>query len=262
MSEATKKQELELMPVDERQPGQESMPVDYTQDTSPLGQIMAASRDPSVDLDRVDRMLKIYREEEAIRAEREFSSALSECQSELQNVVVNKKNAHTKSKYADLAAVHSLGKPVWTSYGFSISTNTKPTEQAGQILVVMTVRHKSGHTVLIEDFWPLDIAGAQGTTNKTAIQAKASSVTYARRYSECMFFDIAIDNDKDGNGPDENELSTKAGDWIAKVNESSTMAELEKSFKEGYKDLGGDSFGRNQLIKAKDSTKNSLKERK
>lgn len=155
---------------------------------------------PDLDIDRIERLFSMHEKMVEREAETAYNSALSRAQSEMESVSVNKTNKHTNSKYANLEAVHSACKPIWTRHGFSVSAILQPSDLQNHVLVVCEVRHSAGFKRVYKHDWPLDLAGAKGNSNKTAIQAMGSTASYARRYSELMIFDIAIQNeDNDGN---------------------------------------------------------------
>ena len=58
---------------------------------------------------------------------------------------------------------------------------------------------EDGHENVYEDDFPLDAAGSGGKVNKTPIQAKGSTQTYARRYLKASALDLAFMDDNDGN---------------------------------------------------------------
>jgi len=170
---------------------------------SPAQQLMTViermSLMPELDMDRVERAFAMHQKMEHDAAVRAFNADMAKVQSELQSVVAAKKNKHTESMYADIDAIHTVCKPVWTKYGFSIVGGSKPCDIPGHITMTLEVLHSGGHSKLYEDDWPLDISGKDGKSNKTAIQGKGSSTTYARRYMELAIFDIAISRlDNDG----------------------------------------------------------------
>lgn len=155
---------------------------------------------PDLDLDRVERLFDMHQKMIDRQQEQAFNNAMARAQSDIQSVVVNQKNSHTGSSYADIDAIHESAKPIWTNHGFSVLTRTGRSDLQGHVKVFCEVRHSSGHKEQYEDDWPLDVSGSQGKANKTAIQGKGSTITYARRYTELMIFDIAIKGeDKDGN---------------------------------------------------------------
>ncbi len=214
---------------------------------------------PDLDLDRVERLFAMHQQMLAKQAEKAFNDAMALTQSQIQSIVVDRENAHTHSWYATLDAIHEKAKPIWTANGFSVVTKLADSEKADHVKVICEVRNGSHKEVHSKD-WPLDTAGAKGGANKTAIQGMGSTSTYARRYTELQIFDIAIKGmDKDGNN-NVPELSQKAADWIAAIDGSANMQELQSNYKDGFRALqeAKDNFGLNQLNKAKDAKKKEL----
>ena len=100
---------------------------------------------------------------------------------------------------------------------------------------------------------------------KSPVQAIASSTEYGRRYTMNSLLGIATkDADVDGGrakgDQDEPELTAKAADWIALVQESANLPQLQQNFTSGFQDLTKlkDNYGKNLLIKAKDKRKGEL----
>jgi hypothetical protein len=98
-----------------------------------------------------------------------------------------------------MGQINQLITPIYTKHGFSISFGEGVAAMEGEIRTTCRVLHKLGH---YEDFFkdlPPDLAGAQGTTNKTAIHARASSTTYGQRYIIKGVFNLSIlSEDDDG----------------------------------------------------------------
>lgn len=211
---------------------------------------------PELDLDRVERLFAMHQQMLAKQAEKEFNDAMAVTQSQIQSIVVDRENAHTHSWYATLDAIHEKAKPIWTKNGFSVVSRLADSTKPDHIKVICEVRNGS-HKETHEKDWPLDTAGAKGGANKTAIQGMGSTSTYARRYTELMIFDIAIKGmDKDGNN-NVPELSQKAADWLAAIDATSNLTELQNTYKDAFRELQAakDNYGLNQLNKAKDAKK-------
>lgn len=166
-----------------------------------LEMIREAAFNPEYDIERMERMFSFYQKVQAQQAEAEFAVAMAAAQHEMQPVVKNRMNNHTGSAFAALDAIHETIKPIYTAYGFSLSFSSKPSELAGHVHITCTVRHRSGHKEVHEDDYPIDAAGTQGKLNKTPIQAKGSTQTYARRYMEIMVFNIPIKSLDDDGAP-------------------------------------------------------------
>lgn len=179
-----------------------------TPEPTPMTLIQAAM-ESGCDPDRLEKLLALqerYQEsierQEAREAARAYNVAMRDCQSEMLPITANMINTHTKSRYADLKQVVEKAQPIYTRYGFSVSSWTEPTEKANHVRVGIEVMHDCGHSKVYQDDFPLDDAGARGGANKTPIQAKASSTSYARRYLICGAFNLQISrDDRDGNAP-------------------------------------------------------------
>lgn len=240
---------------------QSSMPAAGQQQSETMALINVIERvamNPEADIDKMERLLEMREKLEARQAEQAYNMAMAKAQSSMPSVGKTQTNKHTNSMYADLGGMIEAIKPIYTQYGFSVSYTTGEGAPEGYMRIIAEVSHEAGCTKRYPADLPLDVSGAQGKANKTGVQGWGSTASYGRRYLLALIFNIAImGEDNDGNKPPA-ELSNKAGDWIAAVNECSTMDALEKAFKDGYKDLGKDSYGRNQLIKAKDATKHKI----
>lgn len=172
-----------------------------------VSMIERVAMDPNVPIERLERMMDLKdRHDEGIRRDRAeharqaFNTAMSRAQSEMPTVVKSKKNDHTRSTYADLSDIEEQAMPIAYKHGFSVSFTPAGTDERGNLLIDWCVMHEDGHTRQGQAGFPLDGAGAQGKANKTGIQAMGSTMTYARRYLICNLFNIATDDDTDGNG--------------------------------------------------------------
>lgn len=211
---------------------------------SVLAMIERAARDPSIDLDRMERLMTMHRDLKADQARVAFNAALTAAQAEMPRVMRDATNSHTNSRYARLETIHKAITPVITRHGFSLSFDTADSDKPGHHRVVCTVAHAGGHSRQHSADLPADGAGAQGKANKTGIQAFGSTVSYGRRYLTLLIFNIALTlEDNDGNnqaGPsvgddqlaelqDLIELIGVAGDDLARflqVMKAETVAEI------------------------------------
>lgn len=161
--------------------------------------IERAARDSTIDIDRMERLVAIHRDMEMRQSEKRYNAAMADAQAEMVPIVKNQSNTHTRSRYADLAAIAEVAFPIIGKHGFGQSFSTLASDVKGYMRVVCEVTHRDGFSKRYEWDVPLDVAGSQGKVNKTEIQAMGSTMTYARRYFTCMIFNIAIKDDTDGN---------------------------------------------------------------
>ncbi len=160
--------------------------------------IERAARDPSVDLDKMERLFAMHERVQSRRAQEQFNAAMASAQAEIAPVARNKKNEHSGAKYADLFAIADKALPIAHQHGFGLSFSEFKSEQPNCLGVACKVSHAGGHSERYEFNVPLDRAGSQGKVNKTETQAYGSTFTYGRRYATCGVFNIAITDDDGG----------------------------------------------------------------
>jgi hypothetical protein len=116
--------------------------------------------------------------------------ALTKVQSKLQNAKNTADNPFYKSKYAPLGEVLDLIRPVLAEHGLSVIQY--PSSDDGKTISIHTMLvHESGEYI---DFDPLTL-----TAEKITPQGAGAAITYGRRYSVSGIFNIASEDDDDGN---------------------------------------------------------------
>lgn len=163
-----------------------------------LAAILAAARDPHVDIEKFKALKAMYDEERNYRAEVAYRESMTAAQGEMEPVVKDARNTQTKSSYARIEAIAKVITPIYTKHGFSLEFGEGETEKPNHIRVTCTVGHAEGHKVERKLDVPVDATGIQGSRNKTDTHAVASSLTYGRRHLTLMIFNIATEDD-DGN---------------------------------------------------------------
>lgn len=166
---------------------------------SMLDIIDRASRDPSVDIDKLERLIGLKREIDAGEARREYDAAMSRAQEEMRPIRANLENPQTHSEYADYAALDRAIRPIYAKHGFSLSFGTGDGAPDGCVRVVCTVA-AHGHRETPHLDMPADGKGARGNDVMTRTHATGAAVTYGKRYLLGMIFNLAVTRDDDGNG--------------------------------------------------------------
>lgn len=159
--------------------------------------IERAARDPSVDIDKLERMMAMQERMRLQEAERQFNAAMGQAQAEMPRVLRDATNDHSKSRYARLETISKAITPIITKHGFSLSFGTENSPVAGHHRVTCIVAHEGGFSRKEQADLPADTAGAQGKANKTAIQGFGSTVSYGRRYLTLLIFNVALTNEDD-----------------------------------------------------------------
>ncbi|MBI1493435.1 ERF family protein [Halocynthiibacter styelae] len=155
--------------------------------------------DPDADLDKLERMLVMKERLDKETARKAFNAAFSDCQAQIPQVLRNRSNNQTHSRYADLAAIEAAITPVITSHGLSVRFYPTRSDIEGHMGVDCVVSHAQGHNEEYHADVPADGKGLRGNDNKTATHAFGSTMSYGRRYLLCMIFNIATADDNDGN---------------------------------------------------------------
>jgi ERF superfamily len=177
----------------------ESLPVAQSEAVNFLQLIERASRDPAVDIDKMERLMQMHREMMKIKAESEFNEALTACQRELGSVSADATNPQTKSRYATYAKLDHALRPIYTKHGISISYGTADSPKEEHVRVIAYAA-RGGYTRTYQVDMPADGKGAKGGDVMTKTHATGAAMQYGMRYLLKGIFNIAIgDEDKDGN---------------------------------------------------------------
>lgn len=161
--------------------------------------IERAASNPSVDVDKMMKLLEMRERIQGEEARKAFNAAMSAAQAEMPAVVRNAKNDQTRSKYATLEAIADAIQPIITRHGFGLSYGTGDCPKEGYYRVVCDVTHAEGGEKRYHADIPIDGAGMKGNANKTPTHAFGSTMSYGRRYLKLLIFDIATKDDDDGN---------------------------------------------------------------
>lgn len=118
----------------------------------------------------------------------DLAAALAVAQGEIKNPIKESTNPHFKSKYADLAGVLDVVRPVFSAHGLALSQH--PSFDSGIVTVESILTHSSGQWMMSSVSSPVSKNDAQGV---------GSAITYCRRYALAAIAGVAQDDD-DGNG--------------------------------------------------------------
>jgi len=180
-----------------------SMPVPQpaSEGAALLALIERAARDPSVDLDKMERLLAMRDAMERRAEERAFAQAMSAAQAEMRSVSTDASNLQTRSRYASYLALDKELRPIYTKHGLALSFDTADCERPDTVRIVCDVMC-GGYSRRYHIDMPADGKGAKGNDVMTKTHATGSAVTYGRRYLLMMIFNISVgtwDSDDDGN---------------------------------------------------------------
>jgi len=169
-----------------------------------LHMIERAARDPSVDIDKLQRLMEMRKSVHMETAEQSFNRAMRATQAEMHPISADASNPQTRSKYATYAKLDRVLRPIYTKHGFSLSFDEADSPKPDHIRVLCYVSHDDGFTRTYRKDMPADGKGAKGGDVMTKTHAAGAASTYGSRYLLKGIFNVAVgEDDRDGNDPAE-----------------------------------------------------------
>lgn len=159
--------------------------------------ISRAASDPSVDIDKMERLLAMHERLVAAEASKAFSEAMGRLQDRIP--VIKKRGRigfkdETKKaiQYARYEDIEKEIRPHYNAEGFENFFTTETMED-GKIVVVLRITHKQGHERITKSPpMPLDTSGA-----KDNIKAMGSTISYGKRYCLVNAYDVVCEGEDD-----------------------------------------------------------------
>lgn len=149
----------------------------------------------------IERLLELRERIKKEKAQEEFSKAFSRFQSELPEVIKDKKvlnkDGTIRYQYASLDTILNIIKPFLAKHNLSITFKTQTNNDS--ITVICIVRHILGHAEETSFTLPID-----DSPHISKIQRFGSTLTYARRYALSLALGI-LSTDEDNDASNEAE---------------------------------------------------------
>lgn len=155
--------------------------------------IARAARDPSVDIDKMERLIAMQERVQARDAELAFSDAFATMQPELPTISKSGQIVHNGkviSEFAEWSDINKAITPTLSRHGFSLSF--KPSDVGGKIAVTVILRHRLGFKDEATLPLPTDTSGA-----KNAVQGVGSTLSYGKRYAAVLLLNINTEGEDD-----------------------------------------------------------------
>jgi len=189
--------------------------------------IAAAARDPSVDIEKMERLWAMHERMTTRAAEEVFTTRMNAAQAEMGPISADAVNNQTKSRYATYAKLDGVLRPIYTKHGFSVSFDTGEGAPEGHVRVLAYVSC-GGFTRTYHCDMPADGKGAKGGDVMTRTHATMSADSYGMRNLLKKIFNVAVGEfDDDGNaasGP-----GAKAVGAVTEKIYEALLASLEKT---------------------------------
>jgi hypothetical protein len=168
------------------------------------------ARDPSVDVEKLERLIGMQERILAHAAKSAFNTAFAAMQGDIPTIVEHGKT--DKGTYARLEDIIDKVRPVLKRHGFTLSHRTEwPDAKTVKVIGILT--HQEGHERTSEF-----LSSADQTGSKNAIQALGSAVSYGRRYTTKDLLAIVTTDEDDDGGKSEDFKKAEApagyDDWL------------------------------------------------
>ncbi len=160
--------------------------------------IARAAADPTVNVDKLERILSIQQTILADQRRTSFMAALADLEAKMPQINkagrITDRDGALRNKYAKLEDIDLAIRPLCAEYGFSFSFDSKAGGQATEYSCAM--HHRDGHTEIKTLSLPLDTGAG-----RNAVQSAGSSISYAKRYLLSMHLHLVTrEEDDDGAG--------------------------------------------------------------
>lgn len=221
------------------EPQQTAAVVAINDNTALMAAIARAASDPTVDVEKMERLFAMHERMEARQAEVEFNAAMSRVQASMRRVSTDATNNQTRSDYATYGQLDKALRPLYTAEGLSLSFDSE-SAATDMLRVVCYVSHTAGHTRRYAIDMPADGKGAKGGDVMTKTHATGSAASYGMRYLLKMIFNVALgEDDDDGNGASGDNLDDKARDWVRVADLLEQPQDYQAQKKKLLADYGG-----------------------
>jgi hypothetical protein len=188
----------------------ERLPAATSETSAMISMFERLAHDPSVPMERIERVMDMIRDLRREQAEEDFNEAMAAAQQEMTPIARDSFNPQTRSKYASYAAIDKALRPIRTKYGLAVSFDEAMNDAPEGYIRVVAFVTKGRHTRTYHYDSPIITTGLQGKVNMTLTHARSSAVTYAKRYLMGMIFDLSTGDDVDGNVPTDTSANITA----------------------------------------------------
>ena len=156
--------------------------------------IARAARDPSVDIDKMERLIAMQERVQTREAVIAFNGALARLQPNLPVISerggIKDRAGNIQSTYALWEDVNEAIRPLLAQEGFAL--RFKVSREGDQISVTGILSHRDGHSDETTLTLPTDTSGS-----KNAVQAVGSSTQYGKRYTAFALLNITSTGEDD-----------------------------------------------------------------
>lgn len=192
MNTATLERQGQVVAVDTRDAPQR-LPAIAGEAESLMAIISRAASDPSIDINKLERLMQMHEQITARAAKAAYDAALAQMQPELPVIAERGRIDIGRGKpqsYALWEDINEAIRPILSRHGFALSFRTG--RQDDRIIVTGILSHRDGHREETTMHLPLDTSGS-----KNNVQAVGSSTSYGKRYTASALLNLTSRGEDD-----------------------------------------------------------------
>lgn len=226
--------------------------------------IARAASDPSVDIDKLERLIAVQERIEANAAKRTFTEAKIAMRAHLPEItmkgmIVIKKDGKVlqETPFARFEDLHELVMPILSEYGFDLKFKNGLSED-GKVRVTTILCHRDGHEDETHFDLPHDSSGS-----KNPVQAVGSSTKYGMRYGTISILNLrVVGDDDDGVSAVPETVVAKKADAPFPQGPARNKTELKAQGRDVWRDIEavGDLASFNDILEKNDKLLEQLKQ--
>lgn len=214
--------------------------------------LIALAVEKNLDIDKLERLVAMRRQDRADEAAREFAAAMAAFQKRCP-VIDKGKLVHyvTKSgtvihyKHAELKDIQAVVKPICGDLGLSYSWSN--VVEAGKLTTTCTVLHADGHSRAVSFVCPVE----NNNPGMSEAQKPAAALTFGERYTIIQAFGLVTgepdtDGESGGQGKPATITAQQADDLRALASEVNVKVEriLKAAHVERLEDIAAEHYPR------------------
>lgn len=201
--------------------------------------IAKAARDPSVDIDKMERLLAMQERVQERAAKQAFTEAKIAMREHLPEItmkgmIVIKKDGEVmqETPFARFEDLHELVMPILSQHGFDLKFKNGLSED-GKVRVTTILSHVEGHEDSTHFDLPHDSSGS-----KNPVQAVGSSTKYGMRYGTISILNLrVVGDDDDGVSSGPETVVTKRADAPFPQGPAKNKTELKAMGRDFWRDI-------------------------
>ncbi|MEH2565363.1 ERF family protein [Bradyrhizobium sp. AZCC 2289] len=149
----------------------------------------------------IERLYDLIDSIQMREAEKRFNVDFVAAQADMGPVTADATNPQTRSKYATYAQLDRAIRPIYTSHGFAVTFTEEQSYDLTMRRIVGFLAHRDGFIRRYQIDVPREIKGLRGGDAMTPMHMVGSGMTYGKRYCLIAMWNLAVDEDNDGNAP-------------------------------------------------------------